>query len=119
VHVGETFTLEPGSWISLDGTNYVLGFVAVREDSRCPREVSCVWEGNARAAFTLRELIPGKKRGTLYEVVDSELDLNTSGRFERRHEFSNGVIELRRLDPQPPLVDPQRYVATMSFEAKP
>jgi hypothetical protein len=103
----------------LDGTNHALTFEAVPEDSRCPRDVTCIWEGNAHAAFTLREAVPGKKRGTLYEVVDTPVDLSTSGRFERRVRFLDGFIELRGLDPQPPVDDSKRYVATLSFEGSP
>jgi hypothetical protein len=118
VRPAEEFTLEVGGAVWLEGTSFLLIFAAVSEDSRCPRDVSCIWEGNARVAFTVREAVPGKKRGTLYEVVDTNLDLNTSGRFEQRRKFLDGYIELRKLDPQPPIEDPKRYVATMKFEGR-
>ena len=118
VRAAEEFTLALGGGVWLEGTNFLLIFDAVSEDSRCPRDVSCIWEGNARVAFTVREAVPGKKRGTLYEVVDTNMDLNTSGRFERRQKFLDGYVELRKLDPQPPIGDPKRYVATMTFEGR-
>jgi hypothetical protein len=57
-------------------------------------------------------MVPGKKRGTLYEVVDETLVLNTSGRFEQCWKVPGGLLELRGLAPQPPIGDRQRYVAT-------
>jgi hypothetical protein len=39
--------LAPGVPVRLTGTNLELTFVAVVEDSRCPTDVVCVWEGNA------------------------------------------------------------------------
>jgi hypothetical protein len=116
VHPGEAFTLALGGTVQIDATNYWLMFDAVREDSRCPREVSCVWEGNAHVSLTLREAIPGKTRGTLYEVVDTPLDLNTSSRFEQRQKVPGGFISLRGLGPQPPIEDPKLYVAALFIE---
>jgi hypothetical protein len=92
-------------------------FDDVSEDSRCPDGVSCIWEGNARVSLTLREMVPGKKRGTLYEVVDETLVLNTSSRFEQRGTVPGGFLELRGLAPQPPIGDRQRYVATLFIKA--
>ena len=98
-------------------TNDWLIFEAVREDSRCARDVTCVWEGNARVTFTLREAVPGKDPGTLYEVVDETLDLNTSGRFNQRWKLPVGWLVLQGLVPQPPIEDPNEYVATLFIEA--
>ena len=117
VRAGETFTLPLGGSVHIGDTNYSLIFDAVREDSRCARGVTCVWEGNARVSLTLREAVPGKVPGTLYEVVDETLDLNTSGRFEQRRKIPAGFIELRGLAPQPPIEDPKAYVATLIIEA--
>ena len=98
-------------------TNYGLIFDAVREDSRCARDVTCVWEGNARISLTLREAVPGKDPGTLHEGVDETLELNTSGRFDQRRKLPVGWLVLRGLAPQPPIEDPKQYVATLFIEA--
>jgi hypothetical protein len=100
--IGEEFILAPGEVAHLDGTRYLVTFNTVIEDSRCPRDVTCAWEGNARLALTIREAVPGKEKGTLYEVVDTEIELNTSSRFPTRQPFAFWSIELRKLEPAAP-----------------
>src|SRR5690606_37906883 len=51
VTVGETFSMERGSSVELDGRR--LRFDAVYEDSRCPEGTTCVWEGRAVVGLTL------------------------------------------------------------------
>jgi hypothetical protein len=53
--VGETVTIATGS---------VLSFDRVLSDSRCPRGISCVWEGEVTIALTLSESV-GKAAFTL------------------------------------------------------
>lgn len=43
--LGETFTLTPGKSVTVDGLQ--ITFVAVGQDSRCPPDVQCIWEGDA------------------------------------------------------------------------
>jgi hypothetical protein len=100
--IGEEFTLAPGEVAHLGGTLYLITFNNLVEDSRCPPEVTCVWEGNARLALTVREVVPGKEKGTIYEVVDTEIELNTSTRFPTRQPFAFWSIELRKLEPAAP-----------------
>ncbi|MCW5518238.1 hypothetical protein J1N09_00200 [Aureitalea sp. L0-47] len=61
--------IQLGETITLDGTQ--ITFSEVLEDSRCPREVQCVWAGSARVKITIaldrenassRELIFGAIR---------------------------------------------------------
>lgn len=52
VILGRDFTLRPGESIRL-APRSLLVFVAVPEDSRCPPEVQCIWEGNAQLAMKL------------------------------------------------------------------
>lgn len=47
VAVGEPFTLAPGEAARVTGTDLVVRFVRVEGDSRCPVDVTCVWEGDA------------------------------------------------------------------------
>lgn len=71
-----------GETISLHGTQ--ITFSEVLEDSRCPREVQCVWAGRARVKITIamdgedassRELIFGTKReGESSNYSVSEVD---------------------------------------------
>jgi hypothetical protein len=121
VRVGEQFSLAVGDSARIVDTDFVLIFDAVAEDSRCAKTVTCVWEGNARARFTLRQYEVLDAR-TL-EVHDDAIELNTSGRFSQRERVvvgrSPAHLELRSLAPQPPVQDPDGYVATLFIEAGP
>ena len=45
------FTLKPGQWASVAGTSLRLSFAGVTNDSRCPANVQCVWQGDAAVAL--------------------------------------------------------------------
>lgn len=47
--VGESFTLGPGEFAAVEGRELLVAFRLVRSDSRCPRDVQCVWQGDAEA----------------------------------------------------------------------
>ncbi|WP_019634187.1 hypothetical protein [Actinomadura atramentaria] len=47
VRAGTEFTLAPGESVRVRGAPLTLTFVRVAGDSRCPREVQCVWQGDA------------------------------------------------------------------------
>ena len=50
-----------GQMASVDDGALKLTFVALDEDSRCPREVMCVWQG--RAVIRLRAVLDGADQG--------------------------------------------------------
>lgn len=43
--LGDAFTLTPGNSVTVDGVQ--ITFVGVGQDSRCPPDVQCIWEGDA------------------------------------------------------------------------
>lgn len=45
---GTSFTLPVGKTATVKGTDTRLTFREVREDSRCPTDVTCVWAGDAK-----------------------------------------------------------------------
>jgi hypothetical protein len=45
VSTGKEFTLAPGQAAALQGENLSLKFEGVTGDSRCPRDVQCIWAG--------------------------------------------------------------------------
>lgn len=47
------FDVAVGSVARLQDSDVVVRFDTVTEDSRCPQDVTCVWEGNATAIVTL------------------------------------------------------------------
>ena len=46
-----TIVLAPGASVRIEGRDVTVRFVSVLEDSRCPKEVTCVWAGRARVAI--------------------------------------------------------------------
>ncbi len=49
VSLGEDFELKMGESTAVRGEDFNIKFLEVLEDSRCPRNVTCVWEGRARS----------------------------------------------------------------------
>ncbi len=43
--LGEEFSLRIGQSVAITGEDLEIRFVEVSEDSRCPKGVTCVWEG--------------------------------------------------------------------------
>jgi hypothetical protein len=106
VKPGEEFTLALGESVGIETKNIVVRFDAVLEDSRCPTNARCIWEGNARIALQVSDSAHGR-----YE-------LNTSTRFDTREKITDFVIELRRLEPDRIAGAPTKgYVATLFVAA--
>ena len=53
--LGEEFNLRVGETAYIADTRLSIRLNAVPEDSRCPRDVVCVWAGNARVSLSLRD----------------------------------------------------------------
>ena len=47
VGLGEEFTLSTGESAAIKGEDLEITFLEVLEDSRCPKNVTCIWEGRA------------------------------------------------------------------------
>jgi hypothetical protein len=60
---GTSFTLPVGKTAAVKGTDTRLTFREVREDSRCPTDVTCVWAGDAKIAVVIsRYGVPDETR---------------------------------------------------------
>ena len=60
---GTSFTLPVGKTAAVKGTDTRLTFREVREDSRCPTDVTCVWAGDAKIAVVIsRNGVPDETR---------------------------------------------------------
>jgi len=113
IKVGEEFTLALGESVGIDQKNVIVAFEKVVEDSRCPMNARCIWEGNARIALKATEFTPGHAANTL-DVAEKTHELNTSTRFSTREKITDFVIELRRLEPDRLAGTPTKgYVATL------
>jgi hypothetical protein len=53
VEPGASFTLAPGETALVKGTDTRITFRQMREDSRCPVDVTCVWEGDAKIEIVI------------------------------------------------------------------
>jgi hypothetical protein len=112
--INTPFTLEIGQSAVLDEPAVVVTFTAVVEDSRCPVDVVCIWEGDAVIRLTLH---PGPPDSDGPDVV-ADLHLNR----EPRSTPWGVYYELRflalapeaRLDPPPT----EPYRATLVLEAR-
>ena len=105
--VNEEFTLAPGQTAGVKGTNLRLTFERVSEDSRCPVDVTCIWEGDAVVVLKVK--------------VDAEevtREVHTQGGEPRSRKAPAGdfVVTLVRLDPAPRSsapIEPSAYRATL------
>ena len=107
VELGQEFVLSASRAATVGGST--VRFDKVLEDSRCPMNARCVWEGNARVEFTISQ---GGKA--------SSLILNTSERFATKQDFGDITLRLVRLDPTPMAGEKvKQYSVVLIAEAKP
>jgi hypothetical protein len=103
--VGDTAFLELPLGRSADNGEIQVTFDAVTEDSRCPSDVQCVWEGNGGIRLTLSS---DQESGVF--IVNSTLS-------PQRVAFAGFTIGFRDLRPHPVAqvpTDRDAYVATIS-----
>jgi hypothetical protein len=89
--LGETFMIKLGEQAFIEVEALTIAFVAVVEDSRCPADVRCIWEGNARIVTTLSKI----------NNKPVSVELNTSMEFPREGEYLDYRIKLIKLEPYP------------------
>lgn len=105
---GETFRLRPGETARIAGAGLLVGFRAVTQDSRCPADVVCVWEGDASAR------IRASADGRSYTPFDLHTTLDP-----KTAEFAGRTITLVSVEPYPTSdarIDPARYVITLRID---
>lgn len=61
--LGQESSVRVGQSVTIDGEELQIRFVEVVEDSRCPRDVNCVWEGKVSCIVEITH------RGSLHRVV--------------------------------------------------
>ncbi len=66
VSLGQEFTLSAGQSASIAGENLKIQFIEVMNDSRCPINVTCIWEGRANC------LVQFTQGSTAYRIVLTE-----------------------------------------------
>ena len=103
--LGQPFDLELSQSAVLVGRGFVVRFASVAGDSRCPKDVICIWEGSADLVFVL------KQRG----AATATTTLRTSRGPGEAH-YLGYVLRLLKVEPYPRTAGPKdwsQYVATV------
>jgi hypothetical protein len=105
--LNEEFTLAPGQMASVTGTNVRLTFDRVSEDSRCPMDVNCIWEGDAVVVLKVK-----------VEAEEATREVHTQGGASRSRKAPVGayMVTLVRLEPAPQstaAIEPSAYRVTL------
>ena len=105
--LNEEFTLSPGQTVAVNGAKLSLTFEKVSEDSRCPTDVTCIWEGDAVVVLRIK-----------LEAEEVTREVHTQGGEPRLRKAPVGdyVVTLVRLDPEPRStspIEPSAYRATL------
>ena len=70
VVVDNEFALAPGQTASLATLGLAVRFDSVASDSRCPRNVTCIWAGNATVLVTLKRSGAGAYQAKLNSLSE-------------------------------------------------
>jgi hypothetical protein len=104
---GQEFELGPGQSALVGPEPLKITFEAVTADSRCPPDVSCVWEGDAVAKI---HAAAGTQAAVPY-------DLHTHAGFATQVDHGGYRIRLTAVSPYPQTagvpIDPGAYVVTL------
>ena len=111
VTLGEAFTMGAGERVAVGGATVTVAFETVREDSRCPVGVTCVWAGDAVVVI----IVDGGSTG------EETVDLHTNDRFDTDTVLDGYTVRLvdlapRRQDGVTITID--QYQATLLVEGR-
>lgn len=84
-------TIKLGQNIFLSQEDLHIEFVSILSDSRCPLDVSCIWEGNAKIEIKINKT----------NFKSTSIKLNTSSRFLNEGSYFNYKVKLIDLKPYP------------------
>jgi hypothetical protein len=74
VEPGIAFTLAPGQTATVKTADTRITFREVREDSRCPVDVTCVWAGDAKVEVTIaRNGVPAETKTLSITAPNNEV----------------------------------------------
>jgi hypothetical protein len=109
VPAGSDFLLRAGESATVEGTDFSVRFDMVANDSRCPADAVCVWQGDAEAIFTVTQ-------GSRPSVP---LTLHTRPGEGQRAVVGDFMLTLTHLDPYPysgRQTSPQDYRASLRLD---
>ena len=90
--LNRAFTLKVGERAMLKGTRLRIKFMAVESDSRCPKDVTCVWAGNAAVSLHL---------STRTGNITVSRNTSASPQFVTDSEYRGYKVKLVGLSPYP------------------
>ncbi len=108
IESGKVFALHVGEQAIMPDERF-LRFVNVVEDTRCPEDIECEWEGNAVVAFALADRNDASDTGEIFT-------LNTYGPLGQSVVKHGDTITLHNLHPIPQsdkLITPDEYVVEL------
>jgi hypothetical protein len=104
VEPGAEITLAPGATVAVKGKGIKVRFVAVTQDSRCPKDTTCIWAGEVKAQLDI-------------------LKISQTWQIELPEGGNTVIDDLRvtlvRVEPQPTStarIAPQDYRATLKID---
>ena len=106
VSMDQEFELAPGQSALVGSEPLKVTFLSVADDSRCPTDVQCVWEGDAVARVSVSI---GRQEPTSYE-------LHTNTGFATQATHGAYRVRLAAVAPAPrsgATIDPSAYVITL------
>lgn len=109
VKLGDEFELKPGQEVQIQGGPTVT-FIEVPSDSRCPEDVTCVWQGNAEVVLQIKRA----KKQIVTATVNTGID-------PMETEYRQFKIRLVRLMPalrSDVRIDRSSYRATLVVKRK-
>lgn len=105
VAIGTTITLAPGEVVAVKALGTKVRFVAVSADSRCPRDVTCVWAGEVKIQLEIQQAAQPASQAEVREG-------DSTGAGDCR-------VTLVGVEPQPAStvkIAPQDYRATLKID---
>jgi len=106
VDPGASFTLGVGEAATVKDSGMTLRFVSVNEDSRCPRDTTCIWAGEVKAQFEIRRAANAAAR----------IELNEGGsEVFGEYRVTLVSVEPPRMNATP--IAAQAYRVTLTIEA--
>lgn len=105
----QTVALKIGESIPVEAIGATIAFDTVLEDSRCPQDVECFWEGNAKVGLSL-----------ISDELREDFELNTSDHGGAVSFVRNGyAIAIENLNPKPKsteTIDPALYELMLKIQ---
>lgn len=105
IDLGADVTLAPGASATYRPAGIVVQFVSVVTDSRCPRDVTCMWAGEVKVLLSIQS---NQKPPTRHELL------------EAGHAISGDYrVTVVRVQPEPVSsgrIPPENYRATLQLQ---